>query len=97
MLKRSTLKFLSELRDNNNRTWFDAHRNEYETSRQDFLEFANKLIQRIGQWDENIGRQQAKDSMFRIYRDVRFAKDKTPYNSHFSVWLAPGGRWSTHC
>jgi uncharacterized protein (TIGR02453 family) len=94
LYKPETLKFLADLKENNNKTWFDAHKNEYENARQDHLNFTSELIAEVGKWDEEIKKLQAKDCVYRIYRDVRFSKDKTPYKSHFGSYLSPGGKKS---
>lgn len=94
MYKPETLKFLAELRENNNKTWFDAHKGEYDAAREDHLKFTSKLIAEVGKWQEEIKKLQAKDCVYRIYRDVRFSKDKTPYKTHFGTYLSPGGKKS---
>jgi uncharacterized protein (TIGR02453 family) len=92
--KASTLKFLSDLRDNNNKNWFDAHKAEYEAARENHLQFTGELIKAIGKWEDSIKILQPKDCVYRIYRDVRFSKDKTPYKNHFGSYLSPGGKKS---
>ena len=72
-----TLTFLSELERNNNKAWFDSHRGDYETARQHFEVFVEALIDEIGAF-ENLEGVSARDCMFRINRDVRFSKDKSP-------------------
>lgn len=81
----STLQFLSELKENNNRDWFTANKSRYEAAHKNFLEFTDALIAGIGQFDPGIAHYTAKDCVFRIYRDVRFSKDKSPYKTHFGA------------
>ncbi len=94
MYKIETLQFLKNLKENNNKNWFDAHKNEYDAAREDHLQFTSKLIAAIAKWEEDVKKLQAKDCVFRIYRDVRFSKDKTPYKSHFGIYISPGGKKS---
>ena len=81
----STLQFLSDLKENNNRDWFTANKARYEAAHKEFLQFTDALITGIGQFDPGIAHYTAKDCVFRIYRDVRFSKDKSPYKTHFGA------------
>jgi uncharacterized protein (TIGR02453 family) len=94
MLQKDTLTFLDDLKLNNDREWFEVNRNRYEAARQDFIRFVSGLIQKIGKWEEGIKKQSAKDCIFRIYRDVRFSKNKDPYKTHFGAWMNSRGRKS---
>ena len=88
-----TLNFLLALRDNNNKPWFQAHRAEYEVARQAFEDFVDDFIQEFRSIEdfENLS---AKDCVFRIYRDVRFSKDKQPYKPNMGASIALGGKHS---
>src|SRR3990170_1762510 len=90
---KSTLEFLKGLKRNNNRTWFQAHRAEYDEASLAFEAFVGVLIDELRP-TERLGALSPKDCIFRIYRDVRFSKDKTPYKTHMSAYIAPGGRKS---
>lgn len=92
MLKQSTLEFLRQLREHNDKSWFEAHRSDYESARSDFEIFVTALLPLFEEIDPAIASQEAKHCIYRIYRDVRFSKDKTPYKSHFSAYFARGGR-----
>lgn len=92
MLQTSTLTFLRQLKKNNNKDWFDEHRKEYETAKKDFEAFVAELLQALCTLEPKLEGQKAKDCVFRIFRDVRFSKDKTPYKSHFGAVFARGGR-----
>ena len=94
MLQASTVKFLKDLKKNNNKPWFDGHRNQYEEARGDFETFVQALIDKHGAKDASIKEQVAKKCMFRINRDIRFSKDKTPYKSNFGASLNRGGKKS---
>ena len=84
-------EYLNDLSQNNNREWFMANKNRYEAARADFLEFVEALIPEIYKIDPSIGMQKAQNCMYRIYRDLRFSPDKTPYKTHFAVYIATGG------
>jgi|SRR5688572_7916872 len=94
MLKPSTLKFLKGLKKNNNKPWFDAHRDDYEEARKDFENFIQSVIDRHGKKDDDIKNLTAKKCLFRINRDVRFAKDKSPYKKNFAASMDKGGKKS---
>jgi uncharacterized protein (TIGR02453 family) len=88
-----TLDFLRTLQSHNNKPWFQAHRADYETARQAFEDFVDDFIQEFRSIEdfENLS---AKDCVFRIYRDVRFAKDKSPYKPNMGASIALGGKHS---
>lgn len=88
------LQFLTELAKNNNRAWFDANRDWYQESREKVLFLADVLIHEIRNFDEEIPALEAKDCIFRIFRDVRFSNDKRPYKTNFGCFIAKGGRKS---
>lgn len=94
MLASSTLAFLSRLRKNNNRDWFNNHKDEYESARQQWLLLTGALIAGIGKYDKKISGLEPKECVFRIYRDVRFSKDKTPYQTHLSAYISKDGKKS---
>lgn len=84
--------FLVRLQFNNDRDWFQAHKSEYHAIRAGFETFIDALIVPLAQLDSDIGTVTARETIFRIYRDVRFSHDKTPYKTHFSAFIANGGR-----
>jgi len=89
------LNFLSELKENNNKEWFDQNRNRYEASRKKVLFLTELVIHEIAKFDPEIGIQDPKNCVFRIFRDVRFGLDKTPYKTNMGSFIAKGGRKST--
>jgi uncharacterized protein (TIGR02453 family) len=93
MLQSSTLKFLTELTQNNNREWFQENRKKYDDSKSDLEKLVGTLITEAGKFHE-FGNLQVKDCIFRINRDVRFSKNKAPYKNHLSAGIGPGGRGS---
>lgn len=85
------IQFLTELRQNNNREWFQANKSRYDSLRKGFIDEVQQLIDRIALFDPEIAGLEAKDCLFRIYRDIRFSPDKTPYKIHFApIWLPVG-------
>lgn len=94
MFQPSTLQFLKALKKNNNKPWFDANRPKYEAARADFLQFIQQVIDTHGKKDPAIRNLVAKDCMFRINRDIRFSKDKSPYKMHFGAAINKGGKQS---
>jgi len=77
------LQFLRELSKNNNREWFEENRKWYQESREKVLFVTDVLINEIRKFDPEIPGLNAKDCMFRIFRDVRFSNDKRPYKTNF--------------
>jgi uncharacterized protein (TIGR02453 family) len=94
MLQPSTLKFLKDLKKNNTKEWFDANRKVYESAKQDFETLVQTVITIHGKKDEAIVSLKPKDCMFRINRDVRFSKDKSPYKTNFGAFINKGGKKS---
>lgn len=92
MLSPATVKFLKDLKKNNNKPWFDINRKVYESAKADFANFIQAVIDQHGKKDASIKNIVAKDCMFRINRDIRFAKDKSPYKSNFGASINKGGR-----
>ncbi|MBA4407918.1 MAG: TIGR02453 family protein [Odoribacter sp.] len=89
------LNFLSDLKENNNKDWFDQNRGRYEQSRKKVLLLTECIIHEVAKFDPEIGFQDPKNCVFRIFRDVRFATDKTPYKTNMGSFIAKGGRKST--
>jgi uncharacterized protein (TIGR02453 family) len=94
MLQTATLKFLKDLNKNNNKPWFDAHRPVYEAAKTDFAGFVQALIDKHGKKDPSIKSLKAKECVFRINRDVRFSKDKSPYKNNMGASINQGGKKS---
>jgi uncharacterized protein (TIGR02453 family) len=92
MLQSSTLKFLKDLKKNNNRPWFEEHRQQYEKAKDDFLLLTEKLITIIAVFDPPIANLKAKECTFRINRDVRFSKDKSPYKNNIAGYFNRKGK-----
>ena len=86
IIQKKTLKFLKDIQKNNSREWFHANKDYYKTAHDNFKAFASELETELNKTDVI-----EKVKHFRIYRDVRFSKDKTPYNHHFSVSFSRAG------
>jgi len=83
----AALKFFRQLDAHNEKSWFEAHRLEYEQEvREPMLELIEEMLMRFRSFAPEIGGD-PKRSMFRIYRDVRFSKDKSPYKTHAACWF----------
>lgn len=96
MLEPQTLRFLSQLKKNNNKPWFDAHRAQYEAARIDFSNFLQLVIDALQKTDTTITGLTARNCLFRINRDIRFSKDKRPYKENFGAFICRGGKKSIY-
>lgn len=95
---KSILAFLRELRENNNREWFAEQKSRYLELKKGFDVLVDDLIGRIARWDDEVQNLKAKDCVYRIYRDVRFSPDKSPYKTHFGAYICGfRGRNSGRC
>ena len=94
MIHSSTLSFLKELKRNNNKTWFDNHKAKFLSAKNDFENFVQEIIKVISAFDNDIKDLQAKNCTFRINRDIRFSKDKTPYKTNMGASFNRGGKKS---
>ena len=92
MLQASTLKFLKDLKKNNNKPWFEKNKSVYLSAKEDLEGFAERLIEGLGKTDADIAPLQARECTYRIYRDVRFSRDKTPYKTQMGAYLNKGGK-----
>jgi uncharacterized protein (TIGR02453 family) len=89
---RDLTQFLGELSENNNRPWFIMNKPRYDILREEFLAVVTELIRETAKFDRAIAACDPKKAMFRINRDIRFSKDKTPYKTYFSAGIAPGDK-----
>ena len=76
------ISFLDQLMRNNNRDWFNAHKDEYKYVQGKFNEFALELMDAVAAFDSDVYGLELKDCTYRIYRDIRFSSDKRPYKNH---------------
>lgn len=87
-------QFLSQLAQNNTREWMDANREVYQSAKKEFEDRVGELIVAIAAHDPSVAHLRAKDAVFRLARDIRFSKDKTPYKTNFAAGIAEEGRKS---
>jgi uncharacterized protein (TIGR02453 family) len=92
MISKTTLSFLRDLKKNNHKAWFDEHRERYAKERNSFIEFTADMLKKIAAFDRTVAELEASRCIFRINRDVRFSKDKSPYKSHFAFSITRGGK-----
>lgn len=88
------LSFLLQIRENNTKEWFEAHKADYHEANNIFTAFVEKLIVGIGEFDPSIRELSTKDCMYRFYRDTRFSPNKMPYKTHFGAYICPHGKKS---
>ncbi len=90
-----TIQFLKALKAHNNKEWFDTNKEKYLQAKEEYEVLVDKLIKGVIKFDKQIKTDmKAKDCTFRIYKDVRFSKDKTPYKTNMGASINPGGRKS---
>ena len=92
MIAEPTFVFLRKLEANNNREWFTENRALYDAARANFVEFCDEVLQEVKTFEPTFYDTQIKDCIFRINRDVRFSKNKSPYKTHLSAAFGKGGR-----
>jgi uncharacterized protein (TIGR02453 family) len=92
MIQKQTFDFLAELADNNNREWFMDNKTRHDAARENVIGFADKLIKELHKIDPAVSAElDPKKCVLRIYRDVRFSKNKTPYKNNFGISLPTTG------
>lgn len=91
---KEVFKFLKELKINNNREWFNENKERYLEAKRTIDLFVSRLIPAIASVEPEVAHLTPADCTYRIYRDTRFSSDKTPYKTHFGIFIAPGGKKS---
>ncbi|MBE9598967.1 DUF2461 domain-containing protein [Pedobacter sp. MC2016-24] len=93
MIQPETLAFITDVANNNNREWFAEHKDRYEVAKADVLQFVEKLIPLLAAADPEFSVEtSAKKCLLRIYRDVRFSKNKDPYKNNYGISFAVKGK-----
>lgn len=92
MLAKETVDFLKKLEKNNDRDWFNANKDAFVRANDNVIAVTGDLIGRIAKFDPAVAGIDPKTCVFRIYRDVRFSKDKSPYKINLGAFIAPGGK-----
>jgi uncharacterized protein (TIGR02453 family) len=88
MLTKKTFAYLSDLKKNNDRAWFLAHKDAYLAAKEEFEELVAELIAHIGAFDPSVKELDARKCVFRIFRDARFSKGKSPYKTNFGAHIS---------
>lgn len=91
-IEKSTLTFLKDLGRNNDREWFAANKERYLQAHENFLQFVQALIVKMTAFEPSLAGMEAKKAVFRIYRDTRFATDKSPYKTNMGAFLVSRGK-----
>lgn len=86
------MKFLSDLDKNNTRDWMQDNKKVYQKAKDEFSEFVSQLISGITEFDPDLTGLEPKQCTFRINRDIRFSKDKSPYKNNFGAYMSKGGK-----
>lgn len=94
MIKKELFTFLEELKHNNHRDWFHAHKKEYQSVKQNVVDFLEVIIPELEKIDSEMVNLEPKKCLFRINRDIRFSKDKSPYKTNFGSFMVKGGKSS---
>ncbi len=94
MLSKNLLEFLSDLKENNYKEWFHENKPIYQKLKKEFEQFVAHVIAETSQFDNSVQNLEPKHCVFRINRDVRFSKDKSPYKTNFGAYIVPGGKKS---
>lgn len=92
MLQTSTLRFLADLKENNHKDWFQENRKVYESAKADFLNFMDGVLSELSKADPTLKGIAAKETIFRINKDIRFSKDKSPYKTNFGSGISKEGK-----
>jgi uncharacterized protein (TIGR02453 family) len=91
-IKKATLNFLSELRDNNYQEWFKVNYGSYSDAKKNFETLVQQIIYKTVEFEPILKGLEVRNSVFRINRDIRFSKDKSPYKSNFGAFIVRGGK-----
>jgi len=91
-INKSTLQFLTDLKDHNDRDWFLRNRTRYDQAKLNYEAFIQAAIDDISGFDPILKGLEAKTCIYRIYRDIRFSNDKTIYKTHLGAFIVRGGR-----
>ena len=92
MLSKESLQFLEDLKANNNRDWFQDNKKRYELFKKEYHQLVASFLDVMKPLDPSLEMLEVKNCTFRINRDIRFSKDKSPYKGHLGVWLSSGAK-----
>lgn len=92
MLSQATLDFIKDLKENNNREWFQANQKRYDSYKKEYKAITEAFIAEMATMDDSLKHLEFKDCSFRINRDIRFSKDKSPYKTNMGIWMSEGNK-----
>ena len=92
MLAKESIQFLDDLKANNNRDWFLDNKKRYEIFKKDYHQLVAAFLDALKPLDPSLELLEVKNCTFRINRDIRFSKDKTPYKTHLPIWISSGSK-----
>jgi uncharacterized protein (TIGR02453 family) len=92
MLNTETLQFIKDLKENNNRDWFQANQDRYELYKKEYKQLVAAFVAELSKGDDSLSQLEFKDCSFRINRDIRFSNDKSPYKTNMGIWMCEGGK-----
>lgn len=92
MLSKDSLQFLDDLKANNNRDWFLDNKKRYEVFKKDYQQLVADFLDAMKPLDPSLEMLEVKNCTFRINRDIRFSKDKSPYKDHVGIWISSGSK-----
>ena len=92
MLSKDSLQFLDDLKANNNRDWFLDNKKQYEVFKKDYQQLVADFLDAMKPLDPTLKMLEVKNCTFRINRDIRFSKDKSPYKDHVGIWMSSGAK-----
>lgn len=92
MLSKNALQFLEDLKANNNRDWFLENKKRYEVFKKDYHQLVAHFLEVLKPLDPTLELLEIKNCTFRINRDIRFSKDKSPYKDHLGIWISSGAK-----
>jgi len=95
MITKEALQFLEDLVANNNTEWMHANKKRYENYKKDYHNYIASLLAVMKPLDKSLEPLEVKNCTFRINRDIRFSKDKSPYKDHLGIWLSSGSKGNT--
>ena len=92
LLITNVITFLEDLKKNNVREWFHDNKKRYNAYKKDYKHLVESFISKMSNYDEDLKHLEFKNCSFRINRDIRFSKDKSPYKTHMGIWMSSGNK-----
>lgn len=92
MISKDSLQFLEDLKNNNHRDWFQGNHKRYNEFKKDYKQIVEAFIAEMSKGDESLKHLEFKNCSFRINRDIRFSKDKSPYKTNLGIWMSNGNK-----